>query len=282
MAAAFQRISDGRLLLNVVTGGEPVEQARFGDHLSKAERYARTDEFLSVVRGAWTQGPFDFDGEHYQIEGAAGPRHASTRCRTSTSVARPPRPARWRRGTPTSTSPGASRRAGRGEARLDPRPGEGAGREIRFGLRIHTLSRDTSERGVAGGAVAARRPRPGHDREGPAGTGRQRVHGPAAHARAARRPEHVRVGARPRDRTEPVVGRRPGPWRRRYGARRVATRRSPTGSRSTTAIGIDEFILSGYPHVEEAYWFAEGVKPILRAKGIFGRRRAPGRRLASA
>ena len=57
MAAAFQRISAGRLLLNVVTGGEPTEQARFGDHLSHAERYARTDEFLErrawcVVRGA--------------------------------------------------------------------------------------------------------------------------------------------------------------------------------------------------------------------------------------
>ena len=35
-------------------------------------------------------------------------------------------------------------------------------------------------------------------------------------------------------------------------------------------IGIDEFILSGYPHVEEAYWFAEGVMPLLRAKGIYG------------
>ena len=36
-------------------------------------------------------------------------------------------------------------------------------------------------------------------------------------------------------------------------------------------LGIDEFILSGYPHVEEAYWFAEGVMPLLRAKGIYGR-----------
>ena len=34
------------------------------------------------------------------------------------------------------------------------------------------------------------------------------------------------------------------------------------------AVGIDEFILSGYPHLEEAYWFAEGVLPILRAKGV--------------
>ena len=34
------------------------------------------------------------------------------------------------------------------------------------------------------------------------------------------------------------------------------------------ALGIDEFILSGYPHVEEAYWFAEGVKPVLRQQGL--------------
>jgi alkanesulfonate monooxygenase len=32
--------------------------------------------------------------------------------------------------------------------------------------------------------------------------------------------------------------------------------------------GFDEFVLSGYPHLEEAYWFAEGVLPILRAKGV--------------
>jgi alkanesulfonate monooxygenase len=35
-------------------------------------------------------------------------------------------------------------------------------------------------------------------------------------------------------------------------------------------LGIDEFIRSGYPHVEEAYWCAAGVMPILRAKGIYG------------
>lgn len=34
------------------------------------------------------------------------------------------------------------------------------------------------------------------------------------------------------------------------------------------SLGFDEFILSGYPHLEEAYWFAEGVLPILRAKGV--------------
>jgi alkanesulfonate monooxygenase SsuD/methylene tetrahydromethanopterin reductase-like flavin-dependent oxidoreductase (luciferase family) len=54
MAASYQRISRGRLLLNVVTGGQAEEQRRFGDHLSHDERYARTGEFLAIVRGAWS------------------------------------------------------------------------------------------------------------------------------------------------------------------------------------------------------------------------------------
>lgn len=57
MAATYQRITRGRLLLNVVTGGDSVEQRRFGDHLDHDARYARTDEFLSVVRGCGAGGP---------------------------------------------------------------------------------------------------------------------------------------------------------------------------------------------------------------------------------
>ena len=34
------------------------------------------------------------------------------------------------------------------------------------------------------------------------------------------------------------------------------------------SLGFDEFILSAYPHLEEAYWFAEGVLPLLRQKGV--------------
>ena len=47
----------------------------------------------------------------------------------------------------------------------------------------------------------------------------------------------------------------------------AATPRSPSGSRSTHALGIDEFVLSGYPHLEEAYWFGEGVLPELERRG---------------
>jgi alkanesulfonate monooxygenase len=38
------------------------------------------------------------------------------------------------------------------------------------------------------------------------------------------------------------------------------------------ALGISEFILSGYPHLEEAYWFGEGVLPEMRRRGLWGRR----------
>lgn len=69
MAATYQRVTRGRLLLNVVTGGDSAEQRRFGDGLDHDQRYARTDEFLSVVRGVWRGHPYDFDGTHYQVEG---------------------------------------------------------------------------------------------------------------------------------------------------------------------------------------------------------------------
>jgi len=53
MAATFQRVSGNRLLLNVVVGGDDVEQRRFGDHLGKDARYERAGEYLAIVRAAW-------------------------------------------------------------------------------------------------------------------------------------------------------------------------------------------------------------------------------------
>src|SRR5882672_10223889 len=70
MATTYQRISRGRLLLNVVTGGDAVEMQRFGDWLDHDQRYSRTAEFLQVVRGAWSGTPFDFTGDHYTVAGA--------------------------------------------------------------------------------------------------------------------------------------------------------------------------------------------------------------------
>ena len=60
-------MSDGRLLINIVTGAEPRELNRFGDWLDKDARYERTGEFLDIMRNAWTGNPYDFEGKHYRV-----------------------------------------------------------------------------------------------------------------------------------------------------------------------------------------------------------------------
>lgn len=69
-AATFQRVSGGRLLLNLVTGGDDAEQRRFGDGLDKDARYARAAEFLTVFRQLWTGDPVTFHGDHLFVEDA--------------------------------------------------------------------------------------------------------------------------------------------------------------------------------------------------------------------
>src|SRR6202008_1345653 len=70
MAATFQRHSQGRLLLNVVTGGESHEQRAYGDFLDKDERYARADEFLSIARRLWPGETVGVTGESLSVEAA--------------------------------------------------------------------------------------------------------------------------------------------------------------------------------------------------------------------
>ncbi|KJC64004.1 LLM class flavin-dependent oxidoreductase [Agreia bicolorata] len=67
--ATLDQISDGRLNVHVITGGSTADQAAEGDFLTKDERYARTGEYIRIVKKAWTsREPFSFDGEHYRFE----------------------------------------------------------------------------------------------------------------------------------------------------------------------------------------------------------------------
>jgi len=66
--ATLDHISNGRTTVHVITGGSDHEQAREGDRLPKDERYARTREYIQILKQAWTSHePFDYDGEIYQI-----------------------------------------------------------------------------------------------------------------------------------------------------------------------------------------------------------------------
>ncbi len=70
MAITYQRISGGRLLLNVVTGGDDAEQRRFGDDLDKTARDRRAGEFITVFRQLWSGEPVTFHGDHLFVEDA--------------------------------------------------------------------------------------------------------------------------------------------------------------------------------------------------------------------
>jgi alkanesulfonate monooxygenase len=64
-------VTGGRIALNIVAGHTPDEQRGYGDFLAHDERYARTDEFLSVCRALWTaDGPVSFEGKYYRIQNA--------------------------------------------------------------------------------------------------------------------------------------------------------------------------------------------------------------------
>ncbi|WP_446039089.1 LLM class flavin-dependent oxidoreductase [Streptomyces sp. SID1121] len=79
--ATLDQFTGGRVAVHTITGGHDIEQRRDGDYLDKEERYDRTDEYLTVLRRAWSSGePFSHQGRHYRFEDYGSevlPVHAS-------------------------------------------------------------------------------------------------------------------------------------------------------------------------------------------------------------
>ncbi|MEQ5841155.1 LLM class flavin-dependent oxidoreductase [Paraburkholderia acidicola] len=69
--ATLDQLSGGRLAVHFISGGSDTEQRRDGDFLAHDERYARTDEYLQILRRVWTEtAPFDHEGRFYRFEKA--------------------------------------------------------------------------------------------------------------------------------------------------------------------------------------------------------------------
>ncbi|GAA5030964.1 LLM class flavin-dependent oxidoreductase [Microbacterium fluvii] len=67
--ATLDQISDGRAVVHIISGGSDAEQARQGDYLSKDERYDRSEEWIRIVRRAWTERePFSHEGTYYRFD----------------------------------------------------------------------------------------------------------------------------------------------------------------------------------------------------------------------
>lgn len=67
--ATLDQVSQGRFSVHFITGGSDKEQGREGDRLTKDERYARTREYIQIVKRAWTSAePFDHHGQFYDFD----------------------------------------------------------------------------------------------------------------------------------------------------------------------------------------------------------------------
>jgi alkanesulfonate monooxygenase len=145
MAASFQNATQGRLLLNIVVGGEDHEQRAYGDFLGKDDRYARADEWLEVASRLWTGERVTFKGKHVQVEDAHIPRLPD------------PIPPYYFGGSSPAAGAVAARHSDVyltwGEpveavaAKVEWIKGLAAaqGRKVRFGIRLHVIARDTAE-----------------------------------------------------------------------------------------------------------------------------------------
>ncbi|MGO1053991.1 LLM class flavin-dependent oxidoreductase [Crossiella sp. CA198] len=262
LAATYQRISGGRLLLNVVTGGDTVEQRRFGDWLGHDERYARTDEFLALVRAIWDGKPVDHEGAYYRTEGA-------------TLLAPPdPLPTVYFGGSSEAALPVAARRAdvyltwGEPPAAVAEKIGRvrelaaAQGRELRFGIRLHTITRDSAKDAWA----EARRLLDALD---PAAVAKAQQHLSASQSVGQQRMVALHNGNRDGLEIAPNLWAGIGLVRGGAGTALVGSHREVADRiEEYHALGVSEFILSGYPHLEEAYWFGEGVRSELAARGL--------------
>ncbi|HUB98376.1 MAG TPA: LLM class flavin-dependent oxidoreductase [Solirubrobacterales bacterium] len=267
MAATFQRISGGRLLINIVVGGDQVEQLRYGDRATKEERYARGAEFLQILRELWTGEEVDFEGRHLSVEGA--------------KLLDPPA---WPDVYLGGSSSGAIDVAAElaevyltwGEppdavaAKLDlvRAAAERRGRELRFGIRLHVIARETATEAWA----VAQRLLDGLD---PAAIAAAQAVQRSSESEGQRRMSDLHNGSTASLEVAPNLWAGIGLVRGGAGTALV-------GSHEEVAeriaeyheLGIDEFILSGYPHLEEAYQVGEGVIPALTDLGLLPPRAA--------
>ncbi|WP_411090763.1 LLM class flavin-dependent oxidoreductase [Streptomyces sp. 049-1] len=263
MASTYQRQTGGRLLLNVVTGGESREQRAYGDFLDKDARYRRTGEFLHVVRELWQGGTVNLRGEHLRVEDARLTRvpdpvpevyfGGSSPAAVEVAARHADVYLTW--GEPPAQVAGKIARLREAAAR--------EGRTLRFGIRLHVITRDTA----ADAWAEAHRLLDGFDpdtvREAQANLARSESEG-------QRRMLALHGGSRDALEIHPNLWAGIGLVRGGAGTALVGGH-DEVAERIAEyhALGIDEFVLSGYPHLEEAYWFGEGVLPRLAARGLW-------------
>ncbi|AKU24622.1 alkanesulfonate monooxygenase [Massilia sp. NR 4-1] len=263
MASTFDRLSNGRLLINVVTGGDPQELEADGLFADHAERYEISDEFIRIWRGALAgeggEEGFHFDGKHLQVKGA----------KTLYPPVQKPYPPLYFGGSSEAAHALAAEQvdvyltwgeppAAVAEKIADIRARAARhGRSVRFGIRLHVIVRETNEEAwraadelishlddeviAKAQSVFARM-----DSEG------------------QRRMVALHGGRRDKLEVSPNLWAGVGLVRGGAGTALVGEPETVAERiREYAALGIETFIFSGYPHLEESYRVAELLFPLL-------------------
>ena len=259
MASSFDRLSKGRLLVNIVTGGDPVELAGDGLHLSHDARYELTDEFLTIWRETMAGEVIDFEGQHLNVKGS----------KLLFPPVQSPHPPLYFGGSSAAAKQVAAKHVdlyltwGEPPAQVAEKIAEvrqlaaEQGRTIRFGIRLHVIVRETESEAweaaeqliqylddetIAAAQAALSRT----DSEG------------------QRRMMQLHNGNRESLEISPNLWSGVGLVRGGAGTALVGDPDTVAARMLEYAeLGIDTFILSGYPHLEEAYRVAELLFPKL-------------------
>jgi alkanesulfonate monooxygenase len=270
MAATFDRLSNGRLLVNLVTGGDQSELEGDGVYLDHAARYEQSAEFIRIWREILARShdgqAFDYEGKHLSVKGA----------KLLYPPVQKPHPPVWFGGSSAAAHDLAAEQVdayltwGEPPAEVakklaDVRArAERRGRQVQFGIRLHVIVRETEEAAWKAAEDLISRV----DDE-------TVIRAQAAFARmdseGQRRMAALHAGGARRTRAELEIA--PNLWAG-VGLVRGGAGTALVGDAKTVAarieeyaaLGLDRFILSGYPHLEEAYRFAELVFPLLSRK----------------
>jgi alkanesulfonate monooxygenase len=258
-AAALDRALEGRLLLNIVTGGNPHELAQDGIHLSHAERYAQTEEFLTIWRAVASGAPIKFDGAHYRMESQGGLAYPP--------VQRPYPPLYFGGSSDVGVDIAArhvdyyltwGEPPEAVEKKFDQvrKAAAAQGRTVRFGLRL--IVRETEAEAwdaadrliskVTDEAIEAARVR----------------HSQRSESEGQRRMNALHGFRRDALEIAPNLWAGVGLIREGAGTALVGDPETVAERlRAYQAVGVDTIIASGYPHLEEAYKVAELLFPAL-------------------
>jgi len=270
MAATFDRLSGGRLLVNLVTGGDQAELEGDGVYLDHASRYEQSAEFIRIWREIIARShdgqAFDYEGKHLSVKGA----------KLLYPPVQKPYPPVWFGGSSAAAHDLAAEQVDAYLTWGEP-PAEVAkkiadvraraernGRKVEFGIRLHVIVRETEDAAWKAAEELISRV-----------DDQTVIRAQAAFARmdseGQRRMAALHAGGAKRSRADLEIA--PNLWAG-VGLVRGGAGTALVGDPKTVAarieeyaaLGLDKFILSGYPHLEEAYRFAELVFPLLSRK----------------